>query len=190
MESNGSHAKDKRPDSDARSKDGTPTTSTTTTPPDNTNKSPKKRRKVNHGMPCHSFFLNSPNSSRFRRRRMRPPHGLILVARSYSLCILSSICKSSLLASFVRHSESIGSTSAYLRICRNARTPFPPLVYLPYGRLVFIFVYFLERQTATALVVNVTGDAPGSPLYPDVRISAPTRVCAWCWASQNAWLNN
>ncbi|KAI0843290.1 meiosis protein SPO22/ZIP4 like-domain-containing protein [Hypoxylon sp. FL0890] len=48
MESNGSHAKDKRPDSDARSKDGTPTTSTTTTPPDNTNKSPKKRRKVNH----------------------------------------------------------------------------------------------------------------------------------------------
>ncbi|KAI0131352.1 hypothetical protein F4814DRAFT_166358 [Daldinia grandis] len=48
MESNGSHAKDKRPDSDARSKDDTPTTSTTTTPPDNTNKSPKKRRKVNH----------------------------------------------------------------------------------------------------------------------------------------------
>ncbi|KAI0142463.1 hypothetical protein F4776DRAFT_508328 [Hypoxylon sp. NC0597] len=48
MESNGSHAKDKRPDNDARSKDGTPTTSTTTTPPDNTNKSPKKRRKVNH----------------------------------------------------------------------------------------------------------------------------------------------
>ncbi|KAI2778847.1 hypothetical protein F4815DRAFT_446901 [Daldinia loculata] len=45
MESNGSHAKDKRPDSDARSKDDTPTTSTTTTPPDNTNKSPKKRRK-------------------------------------------------------------------------------------------------------------------------------------------------
>lgn len=48
MESNGSHAKDKRPDSDARSKDNTPATSTTTTPPDNTNKSPKKRRKVNH----------------------------------------------------------------------------------------------------------------------------------------------
>ncbi|KAI6088923.1 hypothetical protein F4821DRAFT_257417 [Hypoxylon rubiginosum] len=49
MESNGSHAKDKRPDNDARSKDNTPTTSTTTTPPDHTNKSPKKRRKVNHG---------------------------------------------------------------------------------------------------------------------------------------------
>lgn len=54
MESDGSHAKDKRPDSDARSKDNTPTTSTTTTPPDNTSKSPKKRRKVNHGMPYHS----------------------------------------------------------------------------------------------------------------------------------------
>ncbi|KAI2473487.1 meiosis protein SPO22/ZIP4 like-domain-containing protein [Annulohypoxylon bovei var. microspora] len=48
MESNGSHAKDKRPDNDARPKDDTPTTSTTTTPPDNANKSPKKRRKVNH----------------------------------------------------------------------------------------------------------------------------------------------
>ncbi|KAL7624284.1 Transcription factor [Parahypoxylon ruwenzoriense] len=48
MESNGSHAKDKRPDSDAKSKDNTPTTSTTTTPPENINKSPKKRRKVNH----------------------------------------------------------------------------------------------------------------------------------------------
>ncbi|KAI0182024.1 hypothetical protein GGR52DRAFT_527140 [Hypoxylon sp. FL1284] len=48
MESNGSHAKDKRPDNDARSNDDTPTTSTTTTPPDHTNKSPKKRRKVNH----------------------------------------------------------------------------------------------------------------------------------------------
>ncbi|KAI1766435.1 hypothetical protein GGR53DRAFT_464314 [Hypoxylon sp. FL1150] len=45
MESNGSHAKDKRPDNDARSKDNTPTTSATTTPPDHTNKSPKKRRK-------------------------------------------------------------------------------------------------------------------------------------------------
>ncbi|KAI1210702.1 uncharacterized protein F4807DRAFT_459543 [Annulohypoxylon truncatum] len=49
MESNDSHAKDKRPDNDARSKDDTPTTSTTTTPPENANKSPKKRRKVNHG---------------------------------------------------------------------------------------------------------------------------------------------
>ncbi|KAI1106801.1 hypothetical protein F4804DRAFT_299866 [Jackrogersella minutella] len=49
MESNGSHAKEKRPDNEARSKDNTPTTSTTTTtPPDNVNKSPKKRRKVNH----------------------------------------------------------------------------------------------------------------------------------------------
>ncbi|KAI2632325.1 meiosis protein SPO22/ZIP4 like-domain-containing protein [Hypoxylon sp. NC1633] len=54
MESNGSsHAKDKRPDSDARSKDNTPTNSTTTTPPDNTNKSPKKRRKRNIGHLCH-----------------------------------------------------------------------------------------------------------------------------------------
>lgn len=57
MESNGSHAKDKRPDSDQRSKDNTPTTSNTTTPPDNTNKSPKKRRKVNHGMLCHSSII-------------------------------------------------------------------------------------------------------------------------------------
>ncbi|KAI1084000.1 meiosis protein SPO22/ZIP4 like-domain-containing protein [Whalleya microplaca] len=47
MESNGSHAKDKRPDGDAKSKDNTPTTTTTSTPTD-TNKSPRKRRKVNH----------------------------------------------------------------------------------------------------------------------------------------------
>ncbi|KAI5864321.1 meiosis protein SPO22/ZIP4 like-domain-containing protein [Durotheca rogersii] len=50
MESNGSHAKDRKPDGDAKSKDNTPTasTTTTTTPPENPNKSPKKRRKVNH----------------------------------------------------------------------------------------------------------------------------------------------
>ncbi|TRX97357.1 hypothetical protein FHL15_001635 [Xylaria flabelliformis] len=46
MDSNGTHAKDKRSDSDAKSKDNTP--STANTPTDNTNKSPRKRRKVNH----------------------------------------------------------------------------------------------------------------------------------------------
>ncbi|KAI0454480.1 meiosis protein SPO22/ZIP4 like-domain-containing protein [Xylaria acuta] len=46
MDGNGSHAKDKRSDSDAKSKDNTP--STANTPTDNTNKSPRKRRKVNH----------------------------------------------------------------------------------------------------------------------------------------------
>ncbi|KAI0008433.1 meiosis protein SPO22/ZIP4 like-domain-containing protein [Xylariaceae sp. FL0662B] len=47
MESNGSHAKDKRPDGDAKSMDNTPTTTATSTPTD-ANKSPRKRRKVNH----------------------------------------------------------------------------------------------------------------------------------------------
>ncbi|KAI8955904.1 meiosis protein SPO22/ZIP4 like-domain-containing protein [Xylaria longipes] len=46
MDGNGTHAKDKRSDSDAKSKDNTP--STANTPTDNTNKSPRKRRKVNH----------------------------------------------------------------------------------------------------------------------------------------------
>ncbi|KAI0539329.1 meiosis protein SPO22/ZIP4 like-domain-containing protein [Xylaria digitata] len=45
MESNGTHAKDKRSDSDAKSKDNTPSTANT---PTDTNKSPRKRRKVNH----------------------------------------------------------------------------------------------------------------------------------------------
>lgn len=46
MDGNGTHAKDKRPDSDAKSKDNTPTAANT---PTDTNKSPRKRRKVNHG---------------------------------------------------------------------------------------------------------------------------------------------
>ncbi|KAI0485651.1 meiosis protein SPO22/ZIP4 like-domain-containing protein [Xylaria cf. heliscus] len=46
MDGNDTHAKDKRSDSDAKSKDNTP--STANTPTDNTNKSPRKRRKVNH----------------------------------------------------------------------------------------------------------------------------------------------
>ncbi|KAI1165426.1 meiosis protein SPO22/ZIP4 like-domain-containing protein [Nemania serpens] len=45
MDGNGTHAKDKRPDSDAKSKDNTPTAANT---PTDTNKSPRKRRKVNH----------------------------------------------------------------------------------------------------------------------------------------------
>ncbi|KAJ2995371.1 hypothetical protein NUW58_g1292 [Xylaria curta] len=45
MDGNGSHAKDKRSDSDAKSKDNTPSTANT---PTDTNKSPRKRRKVNH----------------------------------------------------------------------------------------------------------------------------------------------
>jgi hypothetical protein len=47
MDSNGTHAKDKKSDdSDAKSKDNTPTAANT---PTDTNKSPRKRRKVNHG---------------------------------------------------------------------------------------------------------------------------------------------
>lgn len=46
MDGNGSHAKDKRSDSDAKSKDNTPTAANT---PTDANKSPRKRRKVNHG---------------------------------------------------------------------------------------------------------------------------------------------
>ena len=46
MDSNGTHAKDKRADSDAKSKDNTPSAANT---PSDTNKSPRKRRKVNHG---------------------------------------------------------------------------------------------------------------------------------------------
>ncbi|KAI0799498.1 meiosis protein SPO22/ZIP4 like-domain-containing protein [Xylaria sp. FL0064] len=45
MDSNGTHAKDKRADSDAKSKDNTPSAANT---PTDTNKSPRKRRKVNH----------------------------------------------------------------------------------------------------------------------------------------------
>ncbi|KAI1431325.1 meiosis protein SPO22/ZIP4 like-domain-containing protein [Xylaria sp. CBS 124048] len=45
MDSDGTHAKIERPDSDARSNDNTPTTVDT---PIDTNKSPRKRRKVNH----------------------------------------------------------------------------------------------------------------------------------------------
>ncbi|GAW15709.1 hypothetical protein ANO14919_051280 [Xylariales sp. No.14919] len=45
MDSNGTHAKDKRSDSDAKSKDNTPSAANT---PTDTNKSPRKRRKVNH----------------------------------------------------------------------------------------------------------------------------------------------
>ncbi|KAI1153268.1 meiosis protein SPO22/ZIP4 like-domain-containing protein [Nemania diffusa] len=45
MDGNGSHAKDKRSDSDAKSKDNTPTAANT---PTDANKSPRKRRKVNH----------------------------------------------------------------------------------------------------------------------------------------------
>ncbi|KAI1128228.1 meiosis protein SPO22/ZIP4 like-domain-containing protein [Nemania abortiva] len=45
MDGNGAHAKDKRSDSDAKSKDNTPTAANT---PTDTNKSPRKRRKVNH----------------------------------------------------------------------------------------------------------------------------------------------
>ncbi|KAI1112741.1 meiosis protein SPO22/ZIP4 like-domain-containing protein [Nemania sp. NC0429] len=45
MDGNGTHAKDKRPDSDAKSNDNTPTAANT---PTDTNKSPRKRRKVNH----------------------------------------------------------------------------------------------------------------------------------------------
>ncbi|KAI0101809.1 meiosis protein SPO22/ZIP4 like-domain-containing protein [Nemania sp. FL0031] len=45
MDGNGTHAKDKRSDSDAKSKDNTPTAANT---PTDTNKSPRKRRKVNH----------------------------------------------------------------------------------------------------------------------------------------------
>ncbi|KAF2968483.1 hypothetical protein GQX73_g5063 [Xylaria multiplex] len=47
MESNGTHAKDKTSDSDAKSKDNTPSAANT---PTDTNKSPRKRRKVNHGI--------------------------------------------------------------------------------------------------------------------------------------------
>ncbi|TGJ79300.1 hypothetical protein E0Z10_g9466 [Xylaria hypoxylon] len=46
MDSNGTH--DKTSDSDAKSKDNTPSTANT---PTDTNKSPRKRRKVNHGPP-------------------------------------------------------------------------------------------------------------------------------------------
>ncbi|KAI3341252.1 meiosis protein SPO22/ZIP4 like-domain-containing protein [Ustulina deusta] len=45
MDSNGTHAKDKKADSDAKSKDNTPSAANT---PTDTNKSPRKRRKVNH----------------------------------------------------------------------------------------------------------------------------------------------
>ncbi|GAW25818.1 hypothetical protein SAMD00023353_1302300 [Rosellinia necatrix] len=45
MDSNGTHAKDKKSDGDAKSKDNTPTAANT---PTDTNKSPRKRRKVNH----------------------------------------------------------------------------------------------------------------------------------------------
>ncbi|KAI0205437.1 hypothetical protein F4808DRAFT_232642 [Astrocystis sublimbata] len=47
MESNGAHAKDRKSESDAKSKDNTPSTAANT-PTDNANKSPRKRRKVNH----------------------------------------------------------------------------------------------------------------------------------------------
>jgi hypothetical protein len=46
MDDNGAHAKDKTSDSDAKSKDTSPTAANT---PTDTNKSPRKRRKVNHG---------------------------------------------------------------------------------------------------------------------------------------------
>lgn len=89
----------------AKSKDSTPTGPTvntaSTTSTTDTNTSPRKRRKVNHGM-LYSDAALPPYPQTGREGRIREPWANF-GSRSYSLCILSSICKHLSLSNVCRH---------------------------------------------------------------------------------------